>query len=166
MTSIISGSAYRSLAFGPRVTRNAATLPQTATQDIFTVSGGAVLVTSLLGQVTTVIAASDPVLSIGTKPTTGSAKTSGIATTEVLTSKEVGTWIGPSDSSVVSGTPDVYTLGKLMVGSGAGDIIPVSKPFVVAAGTITITTTASKTGALKWYLTYVPLDDGASVAAA
>jgi hypothetical protein len=37
--------------------------------------------------------------------------------------------------------------------------------YIVPAGAISITTSATNTGAFKWTLTYVPLDDGASVAA-
>jgi hypothetical protein len=33
----------------------------------------------------------------------------------------------------------------------------------VSAGTITWTTSASNTGAMRWYLTYVPLDNGAAL---
>jgi hypothetical protein len=160
---MLKGASLRRLNLGEQVIKAAQNLPQTATANLYTVNNGAVLVTSLLGLVTTAIAASDPVLSLGTHPNTGTAETSGIATTEVLTSMEVGTWIGLADATVVAGTPDTYTLGKLMVGGHAGNVVPICRPFVVNAGTITWTTTASKTGAIKWYLTYFPLDTGASV---
>jgi hypothetical protein len=161
MSSLIKGSSLRRLQLGEQVIKAAQVLPQTATKDLFAVTGGAILVTSLLGLITTAIASTDPVLSLGTKPTVGTAEPSGLAVTEPLTSFEVGTWLGLSDASMVAGTPDVYTLGKILAGGHAGNVVPICKPFVVSAGTITWTTTGSRTGAIKWYATYVPLDDGA-----
>lgn len=158
MSVLIQGSQLRTIAFGQQVIKDAANLPQTATADLFTVSGGAVLVTSLIGIVTTAIAASDPELSLGTAPTTGTAETSGIATSTVLTSAEVGTLITVgSDGGLPTDLVVMATAAK------AGSTVFLGTPFVVSAGSITWTTGASKTGAIKWYLTYVPLDAGASV---
>jgi hypothetical protein len=156
MSTIIQPNQVFTIQFGLLVTKAATALPQTATATLFTVSGGSVLVTSLLGQVTTVIQNSDPVLTLGTAPTTGTADTDGIATTTALTSAEVGVWVTPLASSGLG--------GALVVGTLAGSAPWLATPFAVPAGTITWTTTASKTGALKWYLSYIPLDIGASVA--
>jgi hypothetical protein len=155
MSLIIQGYQLRTLAFGSQVIKASQNLPQSTTATLFTVSGGAVLVTSLLGLVTTVIQSTDPVLSLGTAPTTGTAETSGIATTVSLASAEVGTWLGVQAASGVA--------GALINGGHAGNAVWLPASFVVSAGTITWTTGASKTGQLKWYLTYVPLDTGASV---
>jgi hypothetical protein len=155
MSVIIQGAQLRTIAYGTQVTKAAANLPQTATATLFTVAGGAVLVTSLIGIVTTVIQSSDPVLTLGTAPTVGTLDTDGIATSTVLTSAEVGSWVVPL---ATSGLGAAFALGTL---AGQAPFLP--NPFVVSAGTITWTTGASKTGAMKWYLTYVPLDNGASV---
>jgi hypothetical protein len=159
MGNFIQGTQLRTLQQGNIVTKAAANLPQSATATLFTVSGGAVLVTGLVGIVTTVVQSSDPVLSLGTAPTVGTAQTSGIATTTVLTSAEVGTLVTVASSA---GLPT--GLAVMATAAKAGSAVYLANPFVVSAGTITWTTGASKTGAMKWYLTYIPLDDGASVA--
>jgi hypothetical protein len=158
MSNIIQGPQLRTLAQGLTVVKAAQTLPQSATATLYTVSGGAVLVTGLIGVVTTVLPASDPVLSLGTAPTVGTAQTSGIATTTVLTSAEAGTLITVGASS---GLPAALVV--MATAAKAGSAVFLANPFVVSAGTITWTTGASKTGALKWYLTYIPLDDAAAV---
>jgi hypothetical protein len=156
MSVIIQGYQLRELALGVQVIKAAQALPQTATANLYTVAGGAVLVTSLLGIVSgTAIQSTDPVLSLGTAPTTGTAETSGIATTTSIASAEIGTWLGIQSSTGAA--------GALVNGGHAGNPLWITSPFVVPAGTITWTTTASKTGAIKWYLTYVALDTGASV---
>jgi hypothetical protein len=158
VSNITQGTQTRSLLRGLIVRKTALALPQTATSTLFTVSGGAVLVTGLLGLVTTAIQSSDPVLSLGTAPTVGTAVTNGIATTTVLTSAEAGTWVTIGSSS---GLPTGLVVQATAAKAGTA-VFPAAE-FVVSAGTITWTTTASKTGAMSWYLTYVPLDDGASV---
>lgn len=164
MSVIIQGSQLREIAFGVQVKKAAQTLPQTATADLYTVSGGSVLVTSLFGQVSgTATGATATTLKLGMKPTVGTAESAGIATAEAITSLEIGTWIGVQAASVVSGTPDTYTIGKLAVADHAGTTMFAPVPFVVPAGTITWTTSANDTGKIAWYLTYVPLDTGASV---
>lgn len=158
MSNIVQGPQLRTLSRGIIINKAAQALPQSATATLYTVAGGAVLVTSLIGIVTTAIQNSDPVLSLGTAPTVGTAQTSGIATTTVLTSAEAGTLVTVADSAgLPTGLVVMATAAK------AGSVVFPAKPFVVSAGTITWTTGASKTGAMKWYLTYIPLDDGASV---
>lgn len=160
MGNFIQGTQLRTLQMGNLVTKAAQNLPQSATATLYTVAGGAVLVTSLIGVVTTAIASSDPVLSLGTAPTTGTAQTSGIATTTVLTSAEAGTLITVASSA---GLPTGLVAMATAAKAGSAVFTTLADSFVVSAGTITWTTGASKTGALKWYLTYIPLDDGASV---
>lgn len=155
MTAIVQGYQLREIAFGTQIIKTPAALPQSATSTLFTVAGGSVLVTSLLGLVKTVIQSTDPVLSLGTAPSVGTAETSGIATTVSIASAEAGTWLGVQAASGLG--------GALVNGGHAGNSVSVAPPFVVSAGTITWTTGASKTGAINWYLTYVPLDTGASV---
>src|SRR6267154_1084432 len=150
MADFIKGTQQRTLLFGNQVVRSATLQPATGTGTLFTVTGGAILVTSLFGLVTVATPA-----------------TAGIATAESTASLQAGTWIGIQAASVVAGTPDVYTLGKLAVSgaSGAGNVMFETADFTVSAGTITWTTTGTAaTGTIAWYLSYVPLDTGASVA--
>jgi hypothetical protein len=139
---------------GIRVSRAAATLPQTGTSNLFTVSGGRVLVTALVGCITTVIQNSDPVAKLTSTPTAGSAVD--IASTVDLTSLEVGGHLvceGDGTALVKSNAGAAY------MSAGVGY-------WICPAGTIDLTTGASKTGAVKWDVFYIPLDEGASVTAA
>lgn len=142
------------LALGIHVAKASETLPQTATQHLFVVTGGRVWVTMLLGQVTTVIQNSDPVAKVTATPTTGTAVD--VASTVTLTSAEAGSLLSVEGD----GTAIVLnTAGAACPASGVGR-------WVCAVGYIDLITGASKTGATKWDLFYIPFDDGASVASA
>lgn len=155
MANYIKGAVLRETQFGFLVTKSALALPQTATSTLYTVAGGNVLVTGLLGVVSTATGSTVTTLSLGTVPVTGTAEAAGIATAVAITSLEAGTWVGVLASSAKA--------GALAVGSDAGKAIFLQTPFAVPPGTITWTTSASDTGAMSWYLTYVPLDTGATV---
>ncbi len=142
-------------SLGHHVARAYDTLPQTDTEALFTVAGGRVLITLLFGEVTTVIQNSDPVAKITANPTTGSSID--VGSTVDLTSLEAGGFI------LCEG--DGTALIKSNAGSAPGAASS-SRPWIVNTGTIDLTTGASKTGAVKWDLYYVPLDEGASVVAA
>jgi hypothetical protein len=156
MASGVPGVQLRRLLLGTKVEEPAAVLPATATGHLFTVSGGRVVVTSLVGQCTTVCTSTATTVSVGHTPLSGTASTTALATATAVTSAEVG--------SLVS-LP--ITKGALLVNVLAGGAAqaPGSGGYVVPPGTIDITTSATNTGAFKWTLTYVPLDDGATVVA-
>jgi hypothetical protein len=144
-------SARDDIAPGILVTKPAANLPQTATANLFTVSG-AVIVTAMLGQVTSALGATATTLALGI---TGS--TTAIATAGAVTSAAVGTFYVPVASAGVGGAPLV---------SAAPFISPTIDAFfriLVAVANITWTTSANDTGQMKWSLWYVPIDAGASV---
>lgn len=155
MANYIKGAVLRETQFGLLVTKSALALPQTATSTLYTVSGGNVLVTGLLGVVSSATGSTVTTLSLGTVPVTGTAEAAGMATAVAITSLEAGTWVGVQASSGKA--------GALVVGSDGGKTLFLPTPFVVPAGTITWTTSAGDTGGMSWYLTYVPLDTGASV---
>jgi hypothetical protein len=225
------GYQLEELVFGPPIIKGPLTLPQTATSTLYTVTGGAIIVTGFLGLVTTAIGGNTN-LSIGITPSGGSNAPAGIASatalTNALTAGSViampatpgganATIATPVSGNPVSGTP--YTnnyqgtvqvvvstgtgitsvvIGGNTVQSGAGSgtfqvpqhesitinwtttqptfawtastalqsgtpgtVVNLAKEHVVPAGVITWTTSASVTGAIKWYLTFMPLD-GAS----
>lgn len=155
MANFVQGKQLRLMEYGNQVVKAAQALPQTATATLFTVSGGRVVITSLAGTVSTVIGGTVTTLALGTAPTVGTAATAGIASATAITSKEAGThiWLPASAGS------------GLVVGANAGAAAQLlgGQAYVVSAGTITWTTSASTTGAISWALTYIPLDDGASV---
>lgn len=160
MANFIKGASLRELTLGAQVVKAGQTFPQggPGTAAIFTVNGGLCLVTSLIGIVSTLLT-TDPVLSLGTAPTTGTAQTAGVATTTVLTSAEVGTLLTVQASS---GKPGALVVMATAAKAGNA-IFPGADGFVVNAGTITQTATTAVGGAIDWYLTYVPITTGAAI---
>lgn len=157
MSVLLQGSQMRQVLAGFKVSRAGATIPQTAAQNIFSVTVGRILLTGLVGQVTTVIGSTATTVSIGYTPTAGTAAAAGLASAVAITSSEVGVRLG---LPLTAG-------GALVVGANAGTSVQIAAhaPYVLVPGTLTYTTSASTTGALQWDLLYIPLDDGATVAA-
>lgn len=139
---------------GYRVDRAAAALPQTATGSIFTVSGGRILLTGLVGEVTGALGATATTLAVVSTPTTGTAVT--IASATAVTSLEAGGQV----------TLPLTAKGALVVNNGGGGGQVPMGAYVIPVGSIQITTSAGDTGAMKWSLTYWPFDSGATVVAA
>lgn len=156
MTTLIQNKDVRTISAGLAVTRAAATIPQTAAQNIFTISGGRILIVALTGQVTTAIGGTATTLKVTNTPTSGTA--TDIASATAITSKEVGTLIS---LPVAPGS-------ALVVGANAGAAVQVAghQGWLVEPGTLSVTTSASTTGAISYDLVYIPYDTGASVAAA
>ncbi|RPE34921.1 hypothetical protein [Kitasatospora cineracea] len=155
MSVIIQSDQLRTVLVGAKVDRATATLPQTTQAAIFTVSGGRVLVTGLVGEVTTATGATATNLKVTSNPTTGTDVD--LAANTAVTSKEIGSLItlpGTSGSALV------------VKNGGGGGQLPAHNPYVVPIGTIDLVTDASDTGSVKWSITYIPLDNGASVTAA
>jgi hypothetical protein len=157
MSNYLQGTQIRKLLLGLKVEEPAAVLPATGIAHLFTVSGGRVLITGLIGQCTTVCDSTATTITVGVTPTSGTASAASLASATAITSKEVGTLVG---LPLTAG-------GALVVGANAGGTAQVSGrgAMVVQPGTIDITTSATNAGAFKWTLTYIPLDDGASVKA-
>lgn len=140
-----------------RVSRPALALPQTTTEQLFRVYAGRVLVKLLLGEVTTVIEGTDPVLKVSVSSLTDAGALQGtaydIASTLDISSDEVGTLyaVEGDGTDIISGN------------QVSGSVEAFGMGFVMKQGQIYITTGASKTGAIKWDLWYQPLDSGAYV---
>lgn len=162
MANYIKGAVLRESQYGFQVVKLAQAFPQggPGTATLFTVAGGLCMVTSLIGVVSTVVQSTDPVLSLGTAPTVGTAQTSGVATTKSLLSAEVGTLITVGATS--TGLPGVLVVMTTAAKAGAA-VFPSLGEFVVNSGTITQTATTAVTGAVDWYLTYVPVTTGAAI---
>lgn len=146
-------------SYGPvqqQVIKAAQNLPQSATATLFTVSG-TVLIQFFAGLVTTAIGGTATTLSLGNTPTGGSAANTSLATATAITSKTVGTHFVPTFASGIGAAPVVASLCQVTVPAASGNA------FVVPAGTITWTTSASTTGQMQWYLAYLPVDVGATV---
>ncbi len=149
-----AASVTSNAILGLKVNKTAATLPASTTQDIFTVSGGRVLVTSLTGEVTTVVQAQVCNLSVVHVTTVGGDIT--LASTVDINADEAGTlYVVEGDGTAL--VPQ--SSGVVLWSAGSG-------PMILAEGTMNITTSATNTGATAWELWYWPLDSGASVASA
>jgi len=160
MPSNSRNTAMREIAFGFRVKRNAAVLPATATSTpYFTVAGGLVQVTSLIGICTAAGDATATTLLFSAVPTVGAANNMCGASAS-LASAVIGVLVS------LDGTAITTALQATGVTVG-GNIGGCAKPVVVGIGTINaVTANTNATLAFRWVLTYVPMDDGASVVAA
>lgn len=159
MSSMVKGTQQRQLEYGTQVTKAAALFPQTTTTTLFTVTGGAIYVTSLFGIITTATT-TDPQLSLQYTPTAGTAGAFG--TTTAIANAEIGAVIGVQPSAT-------YVGGGALIAQAtsakAGMPMFVPTPMVFGTtGVIQWKTLASVGGAMKWFITYVPLESGASVA--
>ena len=140
-----------------QVSRAAKALPQTTNQQIFRIYGGRVWVKHLIGTVTTVIEGTDPVAKVTYAALTDANTLVGtaydIGATLDISSDEVGTLLSVEGdgSAIISG------------GQVAGSCETTGTGFIAAQGQLYLVTGASKTGAIKWDLWYMPLDNGAYV---
>ena len=146
-------SQLTTLNLGVKVSRATATLPQTATGGLFTVTGGRVLVTAILGEVTVAIQNQANNTKLVATPTTGSVNDlSGVVDVANL---GVGGLLAPTGLA-----------GDALVKSTGGGISLMRNPLAVAIGTIGLSCAASNTGSVKWVLYFAAIDPGATVTAA
>jgi len=134
---------------GYLVIKDPVSLPQSQTSTLFTVSGGMVQVNYIIGLVTTAIGAVTG-FSLGNTPTGGSAAPASIMTAgTVPASKGIGMLVAPTFASGVAGAG---------VAANVLTMVTANNPFMVPAGVITWTASNSVTGAMVWYMNYLPLD--------
>lgn len=154
-TTNANREVFTNAAYGFHVSKAAAALPASA-QNIFTITGGRILVTILLGEVTTLCTATATNLKVVSTPTIGTAVD--VAANLAIANFEKGALlIVEGDATAIIGTS-----------AGAGFAPALNAlPFIIPAGTLSLATSADNAGgATKWDIWYFPLDDGASVASA
>jgi hypothetical protein len=138
----------------------AKTIPATTSQNLFTVSGGRILLTSFVGQVTTVIGATATTLSVGVTPSGGTLQAAAIATATAINGSAVGTLVSvamPVAALVVGASAGLVAIG--------GASIDDQTALLVGPGAINISTSATTTGAMSWAMSYLPYDSAATVTA-
>lgn len=164
MSTIIQGNELRQIGLGIRVEKTAFTLPQTASTNIFTVTGGRVMITSLVGIVTTVLGATATNLNLTYTPSGGAAADISAAT--VCTSDAVGTYY--TITGVAADLLSAQKVGGTEVPTVTWAPTPtfLTGSLVFGAGSMQLKSSANNTGATAWVITYVPLDNGAAVVAA
>jgi len=134
------------------VSRNAANLPQTTQTAYFTVTGR-VLITQIVGEVTTVIQTQACDLDLWSNPTVGADVA--LCAVNNITADAEGTVY------TITGT-----LADALVATTSGAVKSQANAVLVTAGTIDLKAAASNSGATKWTLHYIPLDSGSSVTTA
>lgn len=154
MSVIIQGDQLRTLLLGTKVDRATATLPASTTGSLFTVTGGRVMVTSIVGRVTTNIQAQANAIKLVATPSGSGAVNDLSGTVE-------------SNGLAAGGLLSITGLaGDAMVKSTGGGVSTLRNPVIVAAGAIGLNAAATNTGSVEWSITYVALDNGATVTAA
>lgn len=151
MSVIIQGNQLRGVALGTRVAKATGTLAA-ETKTLFNVTGGKVLITSIVGEVTTAITVANS-YKLQANPTTGTTGDIVAATDIGTTDTPAGTLLGFDgvEASSIQQSPGVVPL--------------LMRPVCVNTGTIEHVS-AGTDGAITWVLTYVPIDDGAAITAA
>lgn len=145
-------AALRKSVVGAKVSRATADLPQTATGNLFTITGGRVLIMQIMGEVTTIIQNQACNTKISHDPDVGAA--ADLCAVLDIANKAVGTNFG------ITGT-----VANAMVGASHAYLVAQAAPMILPAGVITLTTAASNTGKVKWDVLYVPIDEGAAIEA-
>ena len=112
------------------------------------------MVTSLVGTVTTATGATATNLKVTGNPTVGTDVD--IAANVSVASKEIGSVIALNATFG----------GALVVNNAGGAPSALGVGFILNPGTLDLVTSATNTGSIKWDITYIPLDSGASISAA
>lgn len=144
----------RELTTGIRIDRATDTLPQTADEALFTITGGRVLVVGLVGEVTTVIQTQANNTKVKFNPTATGADQDLCAVLDV-SADAVG------ELYTISGAVGDAMRSDLLIGNAM-----LTSPLLLSEGDIELDCAASNTGSVSWSLIYVPWDAGAEVAAA
>lgn len=139
--------------FGIRVLRPTANLPQTTQHPLFTVAGGRVALTLIVGEVTTVIQTQANNTKLVGNPTVGTDVD--ICAVLSITAKEVGALFG------ITGL-----FSDALVGANAGATVAPRNAVILNVGTLDLSCAASNTGQVKWLACYQPIDPGATLVAA
>lgn len=142
------------LSEGFLVERATAALPASTTANLFTITGGRVIVKGLIGEVTTAIQAQANAVKVVYDPTAAGA-TQDLSATLDVNGHAVGTLYG------ITGIPADAMKSSLLFMKNDLD-----SGLLLQAGAIALTTAASNTGSVRWSLFYVPIDSGVIVAAA
>lgn len=156
MSIIIQGSQLRTLNLGTQVTKSTGTLAAT-TVALFTIAGGECLITSMYGKVTTSVTVANTYY-LQLNPTAGD-------TAQICTSLDIGTTDTLAGSLLTFGASTATAPPKLMSASTAAGGYGQALSTVVTTGQIEHVSTGTD-GVISWYLTYIPLTDGATIVAA
>jgi hypothetical protein len=134
-------------------------LPSNGYGTIFTVLGGRILVTCLIGVLTQTVVGT-PTLSVGVNPVSlGANQATALCTATSISGAVNGTALA---------VPDAVTSALIVAASGVipspGVTLGQGGIAIVSVGTITMTTSATiSAGSVTWTMAYVPIDSGVTV---
>lgn len=159
MTTLIQGEQLRAILLGRTVSKATGTVAN-GTTSLFTITTGRIVLTSLIGRVTTAIGATASNLKLVYNPTAAGTSFD-LCTATAIESDAV------EQTYSIDGS--VNTVGAVnvtgTVGQNASAIF--SKPYILQAGAIEQNLSADPVGgAILWTVTYYPYDDGAALSAA
>jgi hypothetical protein len=163
VTALGSGAAIAASVLGTTVSKSYTIA--TETKDLFTVSG-LVLVTSIVGKVTTAMTVANTVKLVS-NPTTGTSSDLVAATDLGTTDTPAGNLLSISGAPTGSVVQGIGAVGKYPIAKVSTDYLGAVDGIYIAAGIIQqVTTGTSPDGVITWYVSYVPIDTGATVVAA
>lgn len=150
MSTLLKGSELRQLQYGKGpVSKSTGTLAAT-TVALFTIAGGRVAITSMWGLVGTSITVANS-YKLQMNPTTGD-------TTDINAATDIGTTDTAAGTILGFGQGTTAAPALLKGGYWHGSLVlPVGQIESVSAGT---------DGEITWYVTWVPMDDAATLVAA
>ncbi len=166
----MSGKALRQSVFGQVATKTH-TPTTNVYNSIFTITGGLVMIQALVGEVTVAIANTASLTGkLAATPSGGSAADLSAATG--VTNDAVGTLYSLT-SGVATDLLSIQSVSSIGGTPVAASEVPnvtyahgLWRPIVLRAGTIGFTVSNHAiTGSIKWHVLYVPLEDGAAIAA-
>ena len=148
----------RDLWLGKRMlgvtTERATAVLTNATVALFTVAGGRIKVTQIIGEITTVMENIAIVVSLQSNPTTGTTRA-------ICANLDIDTYA----EGDLLGITGINTDAMLPPATG-GAVEAQTMGVIVQEGTIDVICGAAPTGSIKWTLKWIPIDEGASVIAA
>jgi hypothetical protein len=158
MSVLNPNSAFMLAQYGPRVTKATGVLANGETS-LFTIAGGKVLITGLLGTVTVAVGATASNAKLVFDPTAAGTDFD-LCTATAITSDAV------EQQYTIAGT--VESVGALLVTGAVGQCNPFfTDPLSLTPGAIHQNLSADPVGGeITWYVWYLPIDVGATVVAA
>jgi len=157
MTTLVDARSFRELVLGRQVKKSITAANGTVT--LFNIAGGRILITSLVGRVTTLVGSTTSNLKLVYNPTAAGTSFDMCTAVDVATDAVEQTYYI---------TGNVGSGGALLVGGAVGQANPVFEDgYLIQAGAIEANFSADPVGGvIEWTMTYVPYDDAATVAAA
>jgi hypothetical protein len=152
MSVLNNAEAFTKSVLGQPVRRDAATIA--LDQDLFSVDGGLVAITSFIGRVTVAVGGGSQDIEIDFDPDDGGSNVA-LSTLLLIDADPVGT------NYTLNATAGGALVEELDVAYGA----VLAAPIVLGPGDIVLDVTGTEAGEIEWFLTYLPITLGATVSA-